>query len=917
MPSFLEIEGYVFETEALKDAYHALPSASRADPAGYDEEVLRALIRYFADWGPARASSRRDSPEDTLNDLSADEKRALYKTFVKQLSRNLREQYGRSAQESEFEAFVHSLASDPLPRPIVTFMLRHLWKTSQRLHRYEQHLIEENNEADQSSSQAEVDTVQSSEESVPPHRFPEAIRRLPSEFLDTKHDQYEGDDKINGIRYQALNTIRSADSLSLGQLQQYIEEENAKHEKDIMQAYDEFTVLGQLYYDYFKPRIDSYLQAVTDYIIDELDIRESTAHRVSFVEPRHRLSEHTWFAIYPTAAEDKANAYQLFTGIHWDGVRYGLYAGDDLREEGWREQIDIDRITETDALTVDTLIDKFDDLLPEYYRINEISGPPTPEKPPDEIVKTVTRQLEHERQVVFYGPPGTGKTFEAKRFAEWWVHDQTDGRPRNEQVESVTFHPSFSYEDFIEGLTADATTSGNVEYHVEDGILKRVAKNAQRAYEQAGGADTGSDDFETKDAPPYILVIDEINRGNLAQIFGETITLLEADKRDSYEVSLAHSDESFTLPPNLYVIGTMNTADRSIALVDAALRRRFRFIPFPPDYAALREHHNFESQADVVNQVTDGEDAFRTLLGLSILALEQVNDRIVDAPDLSKGQQIGHSYLWNVGSVSDLVDAWKYDILPLLEEYYFGQFDRIRRQLFDGTGDDLVDWESKRIRAFDDEALVTFLQDFVDIEGEIEYTSPTSTDSTPQSRNSSQSPEFPQFLQLIGEELFERLGPTLRADSLEEMHGNEDFDRVSLSLISDHPDHPGESVRYRVQPKPHVNANPPHLQTQLIITDDDLRQQYTEEARSRLQEIDLPEDGLRYENLYSEDNTWPTAAFRWKTDEIDGDPYELDGEELYNAFGEELVEDAIDSFVDLVETLHEMFVEGDTEPKNK
>ena len=103
-----------------------------------------------------------------------------------------------------------------------------------------------------------------------------------------------------------------------------------------------------------------------------------------------------------------------------------------------------------------------------------------------------------------------------------------------------------------------------------------------------------------------------------------------------------------------------------------------------------------------------------------------------------------------MSSVSDLVDGWKYDILPLLEEYYFGQFDRIRRQLFDGTGDDLVDWESERIRAFDDKDLVTFLQEFVDIEGGIEYTSPTPTDSTSGSSSSSQTPEFPDFLQLIG-----------------------------------------------------------------------------------------------------------------------------------------------------------------------
>jgi 5-methylcytosine-specific restriction protein B len=886
MPSFLDIEGYVFETEALKDAYHALPPSGRASTTGYDEESLRALVRYFADWGPARGKSLRDSAEETLDDLSADEKRDLYNTFVRELSGNLRDQYSRDAAEQEFEGFVHALSADPLPRPIATFLLRYLWQFSKRVHEYEQDLLAGE------QSEATDDAVA--------HRFTEAIRRLPEMFLDSKGDQYEGEDKINGVRYRALDTIRSRNSLSLDTLQRYISDENNKYDKNIMQAYDEFAVLGGLYYSYFKPRINAYLHDITDRLIEDLDIKESTAHCVNFTAPRNRLNDTAWFAIYPTTDEDKADAYQLFTGIHWDSVRYGLYTGDELREEGWEEEVDIDRITEMDALTIDLLVEKFDDVLQRYYRLNGIETVAQPDEPPVEVAETVARQLDRENQVVFYGPPGTGKTYEAQRFAHWWVHDRMDGQPRDEQVESVTFHPSFAYEDFVEGLTAEATDTGDVEYQVEDGILKRIADNARRARERA--AESGAADGPG-DAPPYVLIIDEINRGNLAQIFGETITLLESDKRGSYEVSLAHSDESFTLPPNLYVIGTMNTADRSIALVDAALRRRFRFLPFEPDYGSLREHHGFDGRSGPVEELTTGEDGFRTLLGLSILAVEQLNERIVGAPDLSKGQQIGHSYLWDTESVVDIVDAWQYDILPLLEEYYFGQFERIRRQLFDGTGEELVDWEHERIREFDDEDLAAFLDNFVDIEGEVGYTASQSTDDS-ESGPWNPSPEFPAFLESVGAELVDEIGETLHADSLRDVHSTDHFDRLSLVVYSRHPNHPGgDSVRYRMLVRPHLN--PPRIETNLAVDDERIRNQFADDIQQRAEESNLSTEGVNPDQVLSTVNLW------WETDEVDGDPYELDGDELREAFGEDLVEDAKAGFVDLVETFHPLFAEAD------
>ncbi|WP_435101224.1 McrB family protein [Halarchaeum sp. P4] len=317
---------------------------------------------------------------------------------------------------------------------------------------------------------------------------------------------------------------------------------------------------------------------------------------------------------------------------------------------------------------------------------------PEPETVDSERFERVARQLETNKQVVFYGPPGTGKTYTAQQFARWWIHQQDTAT--RDRVETVTFHPSYAYEDFVEGLTADATDTGGVDYHIEKGVFRRFCEHAQDAYNAWQADGSGN-------PPRYVLIIDEINRGDLAQIFGELITLLEADKRGTLTVSLTHSNDPFTIPPNLYLIGTMNTADRSISLVDAALRRRFRFLDFPPEYDTLYDHYGFTDRAAVEHAAQSGTSRER-LQACSILAIEQINQQILDAPNLGKGKQIGHSYLFvDPDDTRALVDAWRYEILPLLEEYFFGQFDRLQSTLFSDGGDALINWETEQIREFD------------------------------------------------------------------------------------------------------------------------------------------------------------------------------------------------------------------------
>ncbi|MCL9817770.1 McrB family protein [Natronocalculus amylovorans] len=294
----------------------------------------------------------------------------------------------------------------------------------------------------------------------------------------------------------------------------------------------------------------------------------------------------------------------------------------------------------------------------------------------EERYRETIRQLESKGQVVFYGPPGTGKTYHALQYAKAWLGQQNN-EPTTENLQKVTFHPSFTYEDFIEGLSVSADSSDensehNLRYELRPGIFKDTCELAREEYENSA---------RKKNANKYVLVIDEMNRANISQVFGELVTLLEKDKRGE-KITLAHSkDKEFSVPPNLYIIGTMNTSDQSIALIDSAIRRRFRFIRFGPDYEYLREVYSMSGQDE---QPTNLE---RRLQLNSIDALEVINDRILDAVDLGQGKQIGHSYLLSDSEpqeydLESLHDAWKYEILPLIEEYYFGDFYRIRDQVF-------------------------------------------------------------------------------------------------------------------------------------------------------------------------------------------------------------------------------------------
>lgn len=280
------------------------------------------------------------------------------------------------------------------------------------------------------------------------------------------------------------------------------------------------------------------------------------------------------------------------------------------------------------------------------------------------MIPTSTKPYNGPLNLILYGPPGTGKTYNSINYAVAIIENKDISVIESEDRDTVrerysdyvdkgqivftTFHQSLSYEDFIEGIKPEYDSALSIlKYPIKPGIFKKMVDEINKP------ATTEGDD-----KPRYVLIIDEINRGNVSQIFGELITLIEEDKRkdntEAMSAKLPYSGEQFSVPNNLYILGTMNTADRSVEALDTALRRRFSFKEMVPQPDLLSENLCDHNLKDI---------------------LDRINQRIAYLKD--REHQIGHSYFIGCDSEAKLKCIFKDKIVPLLQEYFYGNVEYI------------------------------------------------------------------------------------------------------------------------------------------------------------------------------------------------------------------------------------------------
>lgn len=257
----------------------------------------------------------------------------------------------------------------------------------------------------------------------------------------------------------------------------------------------------------------------------------------------------------------------------------------------------------------------------------------------EDTYNTLTELLEAKNNVILQGAPGVGKTFAAKRLA-YSIMGQKD----TSRVAMVQFHQSYSYEDFIQGYRPSKEG-----FELENGAFYKFCKEAEEDNER-----------------PYFFIIDEINRGNLSKILGELMMLIEKDKRGE-KIKLLYSNEWFTVPQNVRIIGMMNTADRSLALMDYALRRRFAFFDFAPAFSS----EGFKNYLAEKNSPK---------LESLITVVESLNNTISSDESLGDGFRIGHSYFCTDDEITDewLKSVVEYEVIPLIKEYWFDEPTKVR-----------------------------------------------------------------------------------------------------------------------------------------------------------------------------------------------------------------------------------------------
>jgi adenylate kinase family enzyme len=393
-------------------------------------------------------------------------------------------------------------------------------------------------------------------------------------------------------------------------------------EKNVFKAWtSSFRVLYQLIFAQYKENTETYFHKLMDNVRIRLDIKDVTkTNLVHFDGAQNQGYDEIWFAIYNKTHKSQKHAYQLYFSIK-NGIRYGLNHMD-IRTKG--------EIISSKSIKYKELIELYSSVKEKIINDNSMEKA---------MITDFVDILKEQKQIILQGPPGTGKTRLSKQISHFIINGETEPfiSDLKNNIKLIQFHPSYNYEDFVRGIIAITNKNNQVEYKVENKTLAQFAERAKNDKNQ-----------------PYILIIDEINRADLSSVLGELIYALEY--RDEPVESMYEKDGSreLTLPSNLYIIGTMNTADRSIGHIDYAIRRRFVFC-------------DVLSDKNILDNYPRGKILFEII--------EQIFTKDFISPEFEISDiMIGHSYfitnIDNDENIDELTKKFIYQVLPLIKEYF-------------------------------------------------------------------------------------------------------------------------------------------------------------------------------------------------------------------------------------------------------
>lgn len=393
-------------------------------------------------------------------------------------------------------------------------------------------------------------------------------------------------------------------------------------EKNVYHSWTKpFRILYSLFYEEFKNELVHFFSLLSRSIQKDLNLVDSTKVKlVHFDGAQNQGSVVIWFSIYNDTYQTQKLARQLLFVIR-KGFEFGLY--DEISKKR-------DKMVKTDDFNYDNLIEMFEEYKQTILEDNSMEKAQ---------IANYLEVLEYKKQIILQGPPGTGKTYSAKKMAHQILKESYE-----ERSIIIQFHPSYSYEDFVRGISAKSVGE-KIVYQTENKILASFAQKASESDE------------------PYVLIIDEINRANLSTVLGELIYALEYRNESVQSMYAINGDNSITIPENLYIIGTMNTADRSVGHIDYAIKRRFAFVDVLPNEVVIKH----EKAKELFNKVSE--------LFVTEKEGKRVNSDFLASDFDYKDVQLGHSYFilsdnsTGEEQKAELEMRLKYEILPILNDY--------------------------------------------------------------------------------------------------------------------------------------------------------------------------------------------------------------------------------------------------------